>query len=75
MRSVTNRISLRNLCNERLFLALKNKEVVKIGAHPEGKHYLALTKNSEVYSWGSGEGGRLGKIYKRYLYNIFLQFF
>lgn len=43
------------------FLALKEKEVVKICSHPEGKHYLALTKDGEVYSWGNGDGGRLGE--------------
>ncbi|KAK6172413.1 hypothetical protein SNE40_016067 [Patella caerulea] len=37
-----------------------DKEVVKISAHPEGKHYLALTSEGDVYSWGNGDGGRLG---------------
>jgi E3 ubiquitin-protein ligase HERC2 len=37
-----------------------DKEVVKVAAHPDGKHYLALTSDSEVYSWGNGVGGRLG---------------
>ncbi|KAL5011340.1 hypothetical protein ScPMuIL_009891 [Solemya velum] len=36
------------------------KEVTKIASHPDGKHYLALTSDSEVYSWGCGDGGRLG---------------
>ncbi|ESO89418.1 hypothetical protein LOTGIDRAFT_218809 [Lottia gigantea] len=36
------------------------KEVIKISAHPEGKHYLALTSEGDVYSWGNGDGGRLG---------------
>lgn len=44
-----------------MFLGLKEKEVVKIAAHTEGKHYLALTKDSEVYSWGNGDNGRLGR--------------
>lgn len=44
-------------------LALKNKEVLKIASHPEGKHYLALTKDYQVYSWGIGDGGRLGWYY------------
>ncbi|XP_070553640.1 E3 ubiquitin-protein ligase HERC2-like isoform X2 [Ptychodera flava] len=39
---------------------LIDKEVVKIAAHPEGKHYLAMTSDGEVYSWGNGDGGRLG---------------
>ncbi|KAJ8950701.1 hypothetical protein NQ318_012781 [Aromia moschata] len=40
--------------------ALKDKEVVKIATHTEGKHFMALTKDGEVYSWGNGDGGRLG---------------
>ena len=36
------------------------REVVKLAAHPDGKHYLALTKDAEVMSWGNGDGGRLG---------------
>jgi E3 ubiquitin-protein ligase HERC2 len=40
---------------------LQDKEVIKIAAHPESKHYLALTKDYEVYSWGNGDGGRLGE--------------
>lgn len=39
---------------------LSNKDVIQIAAHPEGKHYLALTADWEVYAWGNGEGGRLG---------------
>ncbi len=39
---------------------LGDKEVVKLAAHPEGKHYLALTTEGDVYSWGNGDGGRLG---------------
>ncbi|KAK7486952.1 hypothetical protein BaRGS_00021768, partial [Batillaria attramentaria] len=37
-----------------------DKEVIKVAAHPDGKHYLALTCDGEVYSWGNGDGGRLG---------------
>ena len=37
-----------------------DKEVVKLAAHPDGKHFLALTGDGDVYSWGSGDGGRLG---------------
>ncbi|XP_054270101.1 E3 ubiquitin-protein ligase HERC2 isoform X2 [Macrosteles quadrilineatus] len=40
--------------------ALANKEVVEIAAHPDAKHYLALTAEGEVYAWGCGDGGRLG---------------
>ncbi|XP_059157195.1 E3 ubiquitin-protein ligase HERC2-like isoform X2 [Physella acuta] len=36
------------------------KEVVKLAAHADGKHYLALTSEGDVYSWGNGDGGRLG---------------
>ncbi|XP_077983839.1 E3 ubiquitin-protein ligase HERC2-like [Glandiceps talaboti] len=39
---------------------IADKDVIKIAAHPEGKHYLALTSDGEVYSWGNGDGGRLG---------------
>nr|CAD7453260.1 unnamed protein product [Timema tahoe] len=39
---------------------LAGKEVVDIASHPDGKHYLALTGDGEVYTWGSGDGGRLG---------------
>ncbi|XP_017782464.1 PREDICTED: E3 ubiquitin-protein ligase HERC2 isoform X2 [Nicrophorus vespilloides] len=52
------------LCSETPCLqkveGLRNKDVIKIAAHPEGKHFLALTSKQEVYSWGSGDGGRLG---------------
>lgn len=37
-----------------------DKEVIRVAAHPDGKHYLALSADSSVYSWGNGEGGRLG---------------
>lgn len=37
-----------------------DREVVKLAAHPDGKHYLALTNDGEVFSWGNGDGGRLG---------------
>ncbi|XP_068082847.1 E3 ubiquitin-protein ligase HERC2 [Anabrus simplex] len=36
------------------------KEVLKLAAHPDGKHYLALTADGDVFSWGNGDGGRLG---------------
>lgn len=39
---------------------LKNKEVIQIASHTEGKHFIALTNKAEVYSWGNGDGGRLG---------------
>ena len=34
--------------------------MVQVAAHPEGKHFLALTKNGEVFSWGNGDSGQLG---------------
>ena len=35
-------------------------EVIKIATNPECKHYMALSREGEVYSWGSGDGGKLG---------------
>lgn len=37
-----------------------DKEVIRVAAHSDGKHFLALTFDGEVYSWGNGDGGRLG---------------
>ena len=34
--------------------------MTQVAAHPEGKHYLALTKAGDVYSWGNGDAGQLG---------------
>ncbi|XP_039287848.1 E3 ubiquitin-protein ligase HERC2 [Nilaparvata lugens] len=39
---------------------LSHEEIVDIASHPEGKHFMALTAEGEVYSWGDGDGGRLG---------------
>ena len=39
---------------------LTGKDVTQVAAHPEGKHYLALTKSGDVYSWGNGDWGELG---------------
>ncbi|KAL1491483.1 hypothetical protein ABEB36_012074 [Hypothenemus hampei] len=39
---------------------LKNTEIIMIATHVEGKHYMALEKDGTVYSWGNGDGGRLG---------------
>uniref|UniRef100_A0A2C9K806 HECT-type E3 ubiquitin transferase n=1 Tax=Biomphalaria glabrata TaxID=6526 RepID=A0A2C9K806_BIOGL len=36
------------------------KEIIKLAAHADGKHFLALTSDGDVYSWGNGDGGRLG---------------
>ncbi|XP_011304625.1 E3 ubiquitin-protein ligase HERC2 [Fopius arisanus] len=38
----------------------KNPVISSIASHPDGKHYLALTEEGLTYSWGSGDGGRLG---------------
>lgn len=46
------------------FSALKDKEVTKIATHTEGKHFMALTKDFDVFSWGNGDGGRLGKFFR-----------
>lgn len=32
----------------------------EVASHPDGKHFLALTSGGDVYSWGNGDGGRLG---------------
>ncbi|XP_078045783.1 E3 ubiquitin-protein ligase HERC2 [Augochlora pura] len=37
-----------------------DKPVTMIASHSDGKHYLALTQENSVYSWGNGDGGRLG---------------
>ena len=34
--------------------------MVQVAAHPEGKHFLAVTKSGEVWSWGNGDSGQLG---------------
>lgn len=39
---------------------MSDKQISDVAAHPEGQHYLALTTEGTVYSWGNGEGGRLG---------------
>ncbi|KAB5583793.1 hypothetical protein PHYPO_G00099730 [Pangasianodon hypophthalmus] len=43
-----------------LLHSLASRKIVKLAAHPEGQHYLALSANGEVFSWGCGDGGRLG---------------
>ena len=35
-------------------------EIIKIATSPECKHFMALSREGEVYSWGSGDGGKLG---------------
>nr|XP_060475623.1 E3 ubiquitin-protein ligase HERC2 [Panthera onca] len=43
-----------------LVQGLASRNIVKIAAHSDGHHYLALAATGEVYSWGCGDGGRLG---------------
>merc|ERR1740128_1126803 len=38
----------------------RDSKPVKIAAAGDGKHFLLLTENGEVWSWGLGDGGRLG---------------
>lgn len=47
------------LCPEKIE-ALNGKEVIDISCRADGKHYMALTAEGEVLSWGMGDGGRLG---------------
>ena len=35
-------------------------EITQLAHHPEGKHFLALSRQREVFAWGSGESGQLG---------------
>ncbi|XP_060526978.1 E3 ubiquitin-protein ligase HERC2 [Cylas formicarius] len=46
-------------CPHRIDL-ITDVEIVQIAAHAEGQHFMALDKNGRVYSWGNGDGGRLG---------------
>ncbi|XP_053679051.1 probable E3 ubiquitin-protein ligase HERC2 [Anopheles nili] len=39
---------------------LECANIVQLAAHSEGRHVLALTVSGDVFSWGNGEGGRLG---------------
>ena len=45
---------------------LADKEIVKVASHPEGRHFLALTLEGELYSWGAGDKGKLGHGDTRY---------
>ncbi|XP_068720941.1 E3 ubiquitin-protein ligase HERC2-like [Montipora capricornis] len=35
-------------------------DIIKIATSPECKHFMALSREGDVYSWGSGDGGKLG---------------
>ena len=37
-----------------------DKEIIKIATYPDAKHFLALSADGNVFSWGCGDGGRLG---------------
>lgn len=37
-----------------------NSRVLKLAAHYEGNHFLALNAEHHVFAWGCGENGRLG---------------
>jgi alpha-tubulin suppressor-like RCC1 family protein len=39
-----------------------NNKPICLAAACDGQHYLALTEAGEVWSWGSGDGGRLGSV-------------
>ncbi len=39
---------------------LVDKDIVKVASHPEARHFLALTTEGELFSWGSGDKGKLG---------------
>ncbi|XP_058465564.1 probable E3 ubiquitin-protein ligase HERC2 [Malaya genurostris] len=56
--------SLHSNCTENIapkaVEGLDGVNVVMIAAHCEGKHVLALSSANEVWSWGVGDGGRLG---------------
>jgi len=43
-----------------LLCGLDNHAVVKIASNAEGRHFLALTSDGCVFSWGAGDNGQLG---------------
>lgn len=47
-------------CPQPVVDGFNGAEIVKIATYPDAKHYLALSKDGKVYSWGCGDGGRLG---------------
>ncbi|XP_077153037.1 E3 ubiquitin-protein ligase HERC2 isoform X1 [Ranitomeya variabilis] len=49
-----------NTLGPQLVQGLSTRNIVRIGAHSDGQHYLALSVTGELYSWGCGDGGRLG---------------
>ncbi|XP_072258440.1 E3 ubiquitin-protein ligase HERC2 [Pyxicephalus adspersus] len=49
-----------NTLGPQLVQGLTSRNIVKIAAHSDGQHYLALSATGELFSWGCGDGGRLG---------------
>ncbi|XP_041440166.1 E3 ubiquitin-protein ligase HERC2 isoform X2 [Xenopus laevis] len=49
-----------NTLGPQLVQGLTSRNIVNIAAHPDGQHYLALSATGELFSWGCGDGGRLG---------------
>ena len=43
-----------------LLSGLENHTVIKIASNANGQHFLALTSDGRVYSWGDGQAGQLG---------------
>ncbi|XP_065082582.1 probable E3 ubiquitin-protein ligase HERC2 [Ochlerotatus camptorhynchus] len=56
--------SLHSNCSENIapkaFEGLEGVNVIQIAAHCEGRHVMVLSSANEVWSWGAGDGGRLG---------------
>ncbi|PIO34866.1 hypothetical protein AB205_0161440, partial [Aquarana catesbeiana] len=49
-----------NTLGPQLVQGLASRNIVKIAAHSDGQHHLALSATGELFSWGCGDGGRLG---------------
>ncbi|GFT82424.1 e3 ubiquitin-protein ligase HERC2, partial [Nephila pilipes] len=43
-----------------LVTGFEGKEIIDIATNLAARHYLALTHDGDVYSWGIGDAGRLG---------------
>ena len=43
-----------------LLAGLESHTVVKVASNAEGRHFLAVTSDGRVFSWGTGDGGQLG---------------
>jgi len=50
-----------------LVAGLENHVAVKIASNAEARHFLALTSDGCVFSWGDGEDGQLGHGDLRYV--------